>query len=273
MDAITATEALAQAAAEHGDDAPLDRGAFLIAAAFDPEVDVERELKALDALARGAERSVAGAEGALSAVNELNEYLFDHVGFSGNEHDYYEPRNSLLHEVLRRRLGIPITLSVVYIEVGRRLGMPLRGVGMPGHFLVRHDDEPSLFVDPYYRGAVLTEQECAERLRSIADTVRWERAFLTPVTPRAILARMLRNLSAVWVKRGDTESAIVALGLLMAVQPEETGHWRDRGMLRYQLGDHALALADLERYIDVSFTAPDVWYVRRVIERIRASAR
>lgn len=270
MDAQSATDALAELAADARDDLPLDRGAFLVAAAFDPDLDVEREVGVLDALAQGAARRVAAEFDPLTAINELNEYLFDHVGFGGNDADYYDPRNSLLHEVLRRRLGIPITLSVVYIEAGRRLGMPLRGVGMPGHFLVRHDAEPSLYIDPFHRGALLSEEECAERLRRISDTVRWERAFLTPATDRAILARMLRNLSAVWVKRDDAPNAILALGLLMAVQPEESGHWRDRGMLRYKRGDRALALEDLERYLEASFSAPDAWYVRRLIERIRS---
>ena len=249
---------------------PLDRGAFLIAAAFDPDLDVEREISVLDALAQGAARRFSDDLEPLAAVNELNEYLFDHVCFGGNDADYYDPCNSLLHEVLRRRLGIPITLSVVYIETGRRLGVPLRGVGMPGHFLVRHDAEPSLYIDPFHRGALLSEEECAEWLRRTSGPVRWEPAFLAPVTDRAILARMLRNLSAVWVKRDDAMNAILALGLLMAVQPEEAGHWRDRGMLRYKRGDCALALEDLERYLDAAFSAPDAWYVRRVIEKIRS---
>ena len=270
VDAQSATDALAELAADARDDLPLDRGAFLIAAAFAPDLDVEREIGVLDALAQGGSRRVSVGLDPLTAINELNEYLFDHVGFAGNDGDYYDPRNSLLHEVLRRRLGIPITLSVVYIEAGRRLGMPLRGVGMPGHFLVRHDSEPSLYIDPFHRGALLNETECAERLRRISDTVRWERAFLTPAADRAILARMLRNLSAVWVKRDDAPNAILALGLLMAVQPEESGHWRDRGMLRYKRGDSALALEDLERYLEASFSAPDAWYVRRLIERIRS---
>ncbi len=270
VDAQSATTALGELTSSAHDDLPLDRGALLIAAAFDRELDVDREVAMLDGLAQGARGRVSPDLDPLTAINELNEYLFDHIGFAGNEADYYDPRNSLLHEVLRRRLGIPITLSLVYVEVGRRLGLPLRGVGMPGHFLVRHGDESSLFIDPYYSGVLLSEAECAERLRRISDTVRWDRSFLAPVTNRAFLARMLRNLSAIWVKRNDAENAIASLGLLMAVQPEETGHWRDRGMLFYKLGDRTLALDDLEHYLDAAFSAPDAWYVRRVVEKIRS---
>ncbi len=224
MDAESATNALEELSRRAQDDLPLDRGALLIAAAFDPEVDVDRETGLLDSLAQGASRRVSAELDPLTAINELNAYLFDHVGFAGNEADYYDPKNSMLHEVLRRRLGIPITLSVVYIEVGRRLGLPLRGVGMPGHFLVRHDEEPSAHIDPYYRGTLLSEAECVERLRRISGAVRWDRSFLDPVTDRSVLARMLRNLSAIWVGRNDTPRAILSLGLLMAVQPEESGH-------------------------------------------------
>ena len=201
VDVPSATRALGALTADR-DGPPLDRGALLIAAAFAPEVDVDRELGLLDALAQGARGRVTADLDPLAAVNNLNEYLFDHVGFSGNETDYYDPRNSLLHEVVRRRLGIPVTLSLVYIETGRRLGIPLVGIGMPGHFLVRHRREESLFVDPFYGGALLSASECAERLRRISGAVRWHRSFLEPVSRRDLLARMLRNLAALWGRTG-----------------------------------------------------------------------
>lgn len=268
MDAPSATRTLGELAAAQ-DGPPLDRGALLIAAAFDSSVDRDRELALLDSLARGADGRVTASLDPLAAVNALNEYLFDHVGFRGNEADYYDPRNSLLHEVLRRRLGIPITLSLVYIETGRRLGVPLVGVGMPGHFLVRHQQEEALFIDPFYSGGLLSESECAERLRAISGAVRWHRSFLEPVTNQAFLARMLRNLAAVWVERGEAGNAVLSLDLLIALQPKETGHHRDRGMLHYRRGEHGLALTDLERYLDTASSAPDAWHVRRMVERIR----
>ena len=270
MDAVSVTTLLADLTGDAHDDVPLDRGALLIAAAFDPAVDVEAELALLDALAHGASNRISGDLDALHSINELNEYLFDHVGFTGNESDYYDPLNSFLPQVLRRRLGIPISLSLIYKEVGRRLGIPLLAIGMPGHFIVRHRDEPSLFIDPFYRGVLLSEAECAERVRKISPSVRWDRAFLSPISNRAFLARMLRNLSAIWVNRGETDEAVVALSLLIAVQPEELGHLRDRGMLRYNRGEHAPALEDLARYLESAIGAPDAWYVRRIVEKIRA---
>ena len=139
----------------------LDRAALVLAAAEYPELDVARETSVLDSLAAGAARRLSGQQDPLSSINELNDYLFDEVGFRGNEDEYYDPRNSYLNEVLARRLGIPIPLSLVYIETGRRLGVPLLGVGMPGHFMVRHAGVDDLFVDPFRGGILLTEQECA----------------------------------------------------------------------------------------------------------------
>ena len=135
----------------------------------------------------------------------LSEYLFDEVGFSGNHEDYYDPRNSYLNDVLKRRLGIPITLSLVYMEVGKRLGMDLEGVGMPGHFLVRvRSRQDEVLVDPFHRGILLSEQECATRLQEIiGDTVVWDRRYVSGVSDRELITRKLRNLLAIYSSRND----------------------------------------------------------------------
>ena len=126
----------------------------------------------------------------LYCMNTLSEYLFDHLGFKGNDEDYYDPRNSYLNQVLARRMGIPITLAVVYMEIGRRLKIPLVGIGMPGHFLVRHVEVDDLFVDPFHGGIMLSEDECRERLRErVTGEIPWDPSLLRPVSnqgdPRA----------------------------------------------------------------------------------------
>ena len=269
MDLATASERFESLTRISGEDIDLAIGALLIAAHFDPEVDVERELRLLDSLAAGVRDRMPLEGTPLASINVLNEYLFDDIGLAGNEADYYDPNNSLLHQVLRRRLGIPITLSLIYIEVGARLGVPLVGIGMPGHFLVRHLDEKDLYIDPFNRGILLSEEECKARLRKISASIRWDQSFLAPVSNRAFLARMLRNLSAIWVRRGELTNAVITLGMLIALQPGEMGHRRDRGMLRYRLGDRQQALEDLETYLHNDFAAPDAWYVRRLTEKIR----
>lgn len=246
--------------------------AMTVAAAMRPEADVEQGLDQLTELAAGASFRVARAESPLGQINALNARLFDELGFSGNVDDYYDPRNSLLDAVIERRLGIPITLSLLYIEVARRLEVPMVGVGMPGHFLVRHVDEESLYVDPYNRGVILSEAECVAQFHRVNQGVRWDPAFLAPVSDRALLARMLRNLGAIWTQRAQLRQAEQVLTMLVALQPGEAGHLRERGMLRFRLGERDQALTDLERYIDASVSAPDAWYVRRLIDRIRGES-
>ena len=143
------------------EDIDLARAALLIAASEYPTLSIERELFHIDAIAEGV-ASRMDDDTPLYQLNTLSEYLFDELKFAGNHTNYHDPRNSFLNDVMERRLGIPITLSLLYIEVGKRLGVPLVGIGMPGHFIVRHRDEPDVFVDPFHGGILLSEDECAE---------------------------------------------------------------------------------------------------------------
>ncbi len=204
------------------DEIDLAQMALLIAAAEYPDLDVKEELRALDSLAAGASRSLGQERDPLARANALSEYLFDEVGFRGNREDYYDPRNSFLNEVLSRRLGIPITLSLVYIEVGKRLGVPLVGVGMPGHFLVRiSSGQEDLVIDPFHRGILLSEQECAQRLQEIAGAaVPWDRSYLAPVSNRELIERILLNLRAIYVGRQDQPRALRAAEWLLTLQSQ-----------------------------------------------------
>ena len=252
-------------------DAPIDLAecALTAAAAMRPETDVTYWLDRLTELAAEASFRVARAESPLGQINALNARLFDDLGFAGNVDEYYDPRNSLLDSVIERRRGIPITLSLVYVEVAKRLDVPIVGVGMPGHFLVRHVEEASLYIDPYNRGVILSEAECVEQFARINQGIRWDPSFLAPVSERSLLARILRNLGAIWTQQAELRQAERVLTMLLALQPNEAGHLRDRGMLRFRLGERDQALGDLERYIAPSVSAPDAWYVRRLIDRIK----
>jgi regulator of sirC expression with transglutaminase-like and TPR domain len=173
---------------------PLDEGAMLIAA-VGAEANVDAGLDRLDELA-------AGARAARGSAGELADHLFVREGFTGNTTDYQDPRNSFLPDVMERRLGIPITLSVLMIEVGRRLGVALHGVGMPGHFLVGIDEEPSTFVDPFHAGVRLDPSDCRERFAALhGPTSGFRPEFLAATPPRMILLRMLANLRQTYVAR------------------------------------------------------------------------
>lgn len=171
----------------------LDEAALLIAAHGQPGLDVVAELRLLDRLAsRISDPTLDG----------WRRYLFDNLGFSGDVRRYYDPGNSFLNEVVRRRRGLPITLSVLGMELGRRIGLRLEGVGMPGHFLLRH--QPDVYVDPFDAGRILDLAGCAERFRAVnGEGATFRPAYLDPVGPRAILARMLNNLKSVYSGRGD----------------------------------------------------------------------
>jgi regulator of sirC expression with transglutaminase-like and TPR domain len=174
---------------------PLDEAALLVAAAVRPELDVAAARARLDEVAAAVEAPT------LEAVRTC---LFVELQFAGDHADYYDSRNSCLDQVLERRLGIPITLSVLMLEVGRRVGVPLAGVSMPGHFLVRDQLDPDVFVDPFAGGAVLDARGCEARFRELhGPEAAFHAQFLRPVGARAIVARMLANLDAVATTRGD----------------------------------------------------------------------
>lgn len=208
----------------------LDEGAMLVAAHAYPELDVDAQVARLDELAAGCpEPTVAG----------LVAYLFGELGFRGNVEDYGDPRNSYLNDVLDRRLGLPITLSVVAIEVGRRLGIPLVGIGMPGHFVVRHEGVPRVLLDPFEGGRELTVDDCAERVAAIyGGAVAFTPSMLQAVGPRAILARMLANLKQRFSMTGDAVGAEWALRLRTALPDVD----------RRELGELAGAQAAIGRY-------------------------
>ncbi|MBA3303761.1 MAG: transglutaminase-like domain-containing protein [Actinomycetota bacterium] len=176
---------------------PLDEAALLIASFAHPGLDVGAELARIDELA---------ASVWTPTLDALRTRLFGELGFTGDDVDYYDPRNSFLPDVLERRVGIPITLSVLLMEVGRRIGVPLAGVSMPGHFLVRDKVDPSVFVDPFARGAELDQRGCEARFHAVhGPGAVFDPVFLEPVGRRSIVARMLANLENTATLRADRD--------------------------------------------------------------------
>ena len=272
MEREAVTERFATLAELPDEQIELAQAALTMATVEDPRLDLHEHIAALDSLADGASRRLSGERDPLYCVNALSEFLFDEMGFRGNREDYYDPRNSLLNAVLSRRLGIPITLSLIYIEIGKRLGIGLLGIGMPGHFLVRHAGLSDMFVDPFYGGIILSVEECAQRLRQITSAdARWSPAYLSPISNLEFIARMLRNLKATYWRRQDYDRALRATNWLMALQPDATYERRDRGMLYALTGRHALALNDLERYVSSSPFTQDATQTHQLIRQLKRS--
>ena len=211
------------------------RAAMLLAAAEYPQLNVERELFAFQRLAGAISSKFLDDNDPLYCVNVISEHLFDDMGFRGDADNYYDPRNSYLNQVLERRTGIPITLAVVYMEVGKRLKVPLLGIGMPGHFLVRHREIENLYIDAFSGGILLSEEECRDIVGELAHgDFNWSPDLLKPVSNREIIARMIRNLKAIYMADEDFVRALTVSEFALALDPHSAMDRRDRGIVHYQ---------------------------------------
>ncbi len=268
-------ELFADVVSRSDEDIDLARGALLIAHAEYPDLDTAPYLDRLDALGDTVLRRLGRApclEDARAAVNGL---LYEDEGFRGNTRDYYDPRNSFLNDVLDRRTGIPISLSAVYIEVARRAGVAVEGVSLPGHFIVRLvTDEGGMLVDPFHAGVRLSEADCQKRLDRIYDgKMKLDPTMLASCGSRAMLARMLRNLKVIYVKRGDLQRAVSIVDMLLAAAPGASEERRDRGLLYAGLDCYAWAVRDLEEYLGENPDAKDKAAVQAKIADMHRKAR
>jgi regulator of sirC expression with transglutaminase-like and TPR domain len=251
----------------------LDRSALLLAAEEYPAMQMDEYIAQLDALAEDARRRMTLGElfDPLECATALATYLFDEGRFTGNNKDYFDARNSFLNDVMDRGIGIPITLSVVFIEVARRLGIKLFGVGMPGHFLVKHsDDNREVFFDPFNGGRVLTEADCRAMIEKLYDgRVSFEYAFLHAVTKKQILTRMLQNLKNVYASASDLHKLLGVIERLLILTPDALLEIRDRGLTYYGLKKYSQARADLETYLRRIPHAEDKNKIKEVLNDVR----
>ena len=249
------TEDLLRAVNEPGD--ALAPAAFAIAGVEYPALDPAPYLQRLERMGEAADGRMQRHHGATAHVliATLNAYLFEELGFSGNREHYDDPRNSFLNEVFDRRVGIPISLAIVYLEIGRRAGLRLEGVNFPGHFLVRAPGslvgaDEDLIIDPFHSGALLSEVDCRHLLRQhVGEEAAFDRALLATATRQHIVVRMLVNLKRLYVRMRSFPQARAIADLLLAVDPSALSELRDRGLLAYHMEDFSAALKDLEAYL------------------------
>ena len=249
----------------------LAEAALLIAQEEYPEMSIPDYLAQFDASAETVKTQLGFELDPVRIVKGINTHLFDEKKLRGNRDDYYDPRNSFINEVLNRGLGIPITLSVAYIEVARLLGVPISGVGMPGHFIVQYKAQPEPFwIDPFDRGSILTHEQCQARLLDMyGDKLPWNDAFLAPISDQDILWRMLNNLKMVYAQLGEHRRALGAIERMILIRPDLPSEIRDRGYVHYQLGHLQAALYDLRRYLELSQEAPDAPIIQRHIAALQ----
>lgn len=240
-----------------------------------PQLELSPYLELLDHIAEDAQQRCNLADPPMDTAQNINRVLFETYGFRGNSDDYYDPRNSFFNDVLDRRVGIPITLSAVYIEVSRRLDFRIAGVGMPGHFLVKYSDRrEEFFIDPYNRGEILTHDDCKQRLLAMyGDAFEFQDRFLGRATTRQILWRMLNNLKDIYVKGHAIDKCLSIVDMMLMVDSEDLIQFRDRGLLRMQLRQFDGAGRDLQHYLQHSPDAEDREEIEnhvKELKRIRA---
>ena len=256
---------------------PIDlaRAALAIAREEYPQLDEERYLRQLDEFAAQVMHGLPSGALPERRVGRLNTVLFHDLGFAGNQADYYDPRNSFFNEVIERRTGIPLSLSLLYMEVGKRCGLSVDGVSFPGHFLCKVMlDDGELIVDAFHKGQLLGLAELKRRFASAAgDAARFELRLLRPARPKEILARMLQNLRSIYLERGDLPRALSAVDRQLLLQPDDPRVLRDRARLCEQLGGSEAAAADLERVLRLQPAASDAATLRARVGRLRGGGK
>lgn len=257
-----------EATAGRDSDVDLFGAAMLIARLGDPDADPNAVARELDLIAE-AVLEHAGARDTQSLVNAINHELFEVRGFRGNTAEYNDPANSYLDRVMERRTGLPITLSLIYMEVAERVGLRCDGIGYPGHFFVRcGEPDEGIYVDPFHQGIRLDREELLARLRGQDLGGAHPESFLAACTRRQILQRMIRNLHLVFRERRDVERWMATVEFALCLEPWNAALVGERGMLHYRLGNHRAAVADLKRYVEAT-PAAAAGGARRLLDELR----
>jgi regulator of sirC expression with transglutaminase-like and TPR domain len=250
------------------------RAALTFALPEYPGLDASKYIGIVEGLAERVLVRRGASEDPAHTIASLNVVLFQEEGLAGNQSEFYDPRNSYLNEVLERRLGIPISLSVIYMEVAQRVGLPVFGVGLPGHFLLKHYDSNGnlTFIDPYVAGGLLSPSECQTRLDEVyGGQMTLQPEFLNTVSKRQILTRMLNNLRSIYVGQRNFKKALTIVDFILAIHPRSPDDLRQRALLRYNQGMLRAAIDDLEEYLRLAPDASDAEEMKQTVLSIRRS--
>lgn len=261
---------------------PLTRAALLVAQTERPGLDIDAYERRLADIAETLEQQLAqrGRRSTPRLITRtINQLLFRELGFRGNTERYDDPRNLYLDYVLDERLGIPVTLALIYSDIAQRVGLDVAPVGLPGHVIVRYqpegtsEDYEALLLDVFSGGRPLTQRDCQVMVRNrFGARAEFKPHYLAALTPRQVLQRLLHNLKAGYLQRGDEERAQRVIDLLLTLFPWDLDEIRDRGMLRERLGAYPEALMDLEQYVQYRPGARDIQTVTETVRSLRRHA-
>lgn len=267
-----------------GDDATIDlaQAALLIACIEYPDLDMQPYLAQLDALARRVRASLALPPpdiqpvlppdiAPLTVLHAINQVLFTEEQFRGNQDDYENPDNSYLNKVLEKHAGLPITLALLYIEVGKRVGIPIYGIGLPYHFMAGcSTPEGMIYIDAFHEGRLLTQQECKDYIRQmLKHRIKFYLQWFKPVSHKLFLVRLLNNLKRAYLEKEQYEHTLAVCDLILALTPHAASELRDRGIMHLQLKHYSRALHDLIAYVDLAPDAEDRSEMQGHIKAIR----
>jgi regulator of sirC expression with transglutaminase-like and TPR domain len=248
----------------------LAEAALYIASDEYPEIDIPAYLTQLNEWSHALKKEIS-RKPKRSRLDLLNGLLFDKMHFSGNIDNYYDPKNSFLNEVIDSRKGIPISLSVIYLELAWNLGLEATGIGFPGHFLVRINDRGEMvYVDAFYRGRIMTVNDCVEFWNDISEgELEFQDSFLSSMNKHEILIRMLRNLKGIYLEQKNYRKLISVMDKLVILNPHLPEEIRDRGIIYYQMQAYRLALTDFEGYLSAAPESEDAEVIHQYIEVLR----
>lgn len=236
-----------------------------------PKLDVSYYIQKLNLLGEGLRNSVTEVKNPTYLVSMLNEYMFDVLEFHGDTDDYYNPRNNFLNIVIDKKSGIPITLSIIYIELGKHIGLDLRPVGFPGHFLVKHSEE--MILDPFSGGLLLNVDDLQELLDSrYGEGVEFNPDYLNEIEPENILIRITKNLKNSYLQSFNYTMSMHCINMVLGLVPDSPEEIRDKGIVQSRLGQDSLALQSLDRYLELAPEADDVDYILDLIRSIKEKA-
>ncbi len=267
-----------------GEDDSIDlaQAALLIAQSEYPHLAIAPSLAHLDALAQRVRGVLALPEPdalphptndteVFAVIDAMNKVLFDEEHFHGNKEDYYNPENSFLNKVLENHTGIPITLSLLYMEIGRRVGIQIDGIGLPFHFVVRCSlSQENIYIDPYEGGLLMSEQGCRDRIHRITQRrMKIHSHLFEPVTHRQLLARILNNLKRIYIDKEDYERTLTISDLIVLLLPGVASEQRDRGLIHLQLKHYSRAIHDLTTYLELAPQAEDRYEILNQIKTTR----
>lgn len=248
----------------------LSKASLYYAQAEYPDLEVSKYLDYLDKIAENIKANINSSFYPLQVIKAINNHLFDKLNFQGNKQDYYNPDNSYLNKVIDTGMGIPITLSVIYLEIAKRINFPMVGIGMPGHFIIRPDfEDAGIFVDVFNRGEILFEQDCEEKLSQLYQKpVKLEPRFLAPVTNHQILARMLNNLKQIYLHQRQFNKVLSIVEGILIIFPHNPYEIRDRGLLYYEMARWQEATQDLKFYLKTIPDAEDSPMIKMLLNKI-----